>query len=112
MNLNYTMNPQVGELFWLKEDSDVTHPHVVIEFIDDDTAVVVAITTNMKKANMPGNVILDIGEGGLEKQSFVDVSKELTVDRSRLTEYIGKLSIKRIEEIINGIGFIKRSFLK
>jgi mRNA interferase MazF len=60
---------------------------------------------------MPGNLILDIGEGNLQKLSIVEVSKQLTINRSQLKEYIGTLSKKRVEEIINGIGFINRSFL-
>ncbi len=101
---------KLGHIYWLTTEGTIAHPHVIIQ-INDDNVTVCSITTNMKKLNMPGNVLLDVGEGGLEKQSIVEVSKEFTVSNSELKEYIGSLSKKRVKEILNGIGFIYRSFL-
>lgn len=43
------------------------------------------------------------GEANLPKASVVNVSQILTVDKSQLGEYIGTLSSKRVNEILDGI---------
>ena len=65
--------------------------------------VVCALTSNLKRADAPGNVLLEAGEGNLPKQSVVVVSQLFTVDKGQLGEYIGALSRRRIAKIIEGI---------
>ena len=48
------------------------------------TVVVAAITSNLQLADMPGNVQLRKGEGGLARASVVNVSQLRTVDRQQL----------------------------
>jgi mRNA interferase MazF len=111
--MNYEMRKNkpshIGEIFWLKTESDISHPHVVIE-INSDTATVCTITTNKKKFNLPGNVILNPTEGNLEKESIVDVAKVFTVSIDLVGSPIGMLDEKRVKEIIQGISFLKRTF--
>lgn len=99
----------IGDIYWITSNEGISHPQVVIESVGDKLTVV-SITTNMKKIEMPGNVLLDLGEGELEKQSIVEVSKVLSINKSQLKEYIGSLSSNRVNEIKNGIGFIDRSY--
>lgn len=112
-----------GDLFWLTPDDsrgpapDYAHPHVVVQ--DDvfnrsriTTVVVCALTTNLGRASEPGNVLLDIGEGDLPRQSVVVVSQIESVDRSRLRERIGALSQKRVEQILAGLRFQQRAFFR
>lgn len=109
-----TTQPKIklGDIYWLAIESTLLHPHVVIQVGDlPDTFLVCAVTTNMKKANMPGNILLEIGEGNLEKQSIVEVYKTHVVHSEKLINYIGSLSEARVAEILNGIKFINRSFL-
>lgn len=101
---------KIGDIYWIKTNEEISHPQVIIK-IEGKSLVVCGLTTNMKKISMPGNILLDPNEGNLEKQSIVEVSKELNIKSSDLDKYIGSLSSKRVEEILNGIGFIKRSFL-
>jgi mRNA interferase MazF len=111
MELN-TINKKVGDIYWLTSKGEIAHPHVIIHIDNIDGLITLcSITTNMKKLDMPGNVVLNIGEGNLETQSIVEVSKEISLDPSQLDEYIGTLSLERINEIINGINFINKSFL-
>ncbi len=56
------------------------------------TTVVCLITSNLTRANAPGNVLLKKGDAGLPKTCVVNVSQVLTVDKADLAEYIGKLS--------------------
>lgn len=67
------------------------------------TVIVCPLTTNLKRADAPGNVLLGKGEGGLPTQSVVNVSQVFTVDKSQLDEYVGTLSTGRMREILDGI---------
>jgi mRNA interferase MazF len=84
------------------------HPYVVVQ--NDlfnasriGTVVVCAITSNLKRAEAPGNVRLDKGEAGLAKESVVNISQLFTVDKSDLSEKIGTLTSVRILEILDGV---------
>jgi len=69
------------------------------------TVVVCALTTNLKRAALPGNVLLDAGEANLPRPSVVVVSQVSTVEKTRLREYIGALSEQRIQQILAGMRF-------
>jgi mRNA interferase MazF len=110
------MEVNQGDIYWvpLKEPNGLepgyTHPHVVIQ--DDvinhsrvHTVVVCALTTNLKRANDPGNVILEFGEANLPKQSVVVVSQVSSVEKTQLGEYIGSLTPDRIHQIYAGMRF-------
>ena len=72
-----------------------------------NTVVVCALTTNLKRANAPGNVLLEAGEANLPKQSIVVVSQVSTVDKAQLGEYIGSLTEQRINQILAGMQFLQ-----
>ena len=72
------------------------------------TVVLCAITTNMKKVNLPGNILLKAGEANLPKQSIVDVSQVSIVAKIQLGEFIGSLGKQRIDQILVGIEFLQR----
>ena len=106
-----------GDLFWVELGDPVgsepayRHPHVVIQnnlFNRSriNTVVVCALTSNLKRANLPGNVLLDRGEAGLPKRSVVNVSQIFTVDKTQLTEKMGALSSARVDEILAGIDLL------
>jgi len=87
------------------------HPHVVIQnnlFNRSRirTVVVCPLTSSLKRAAAPGNVLLERQEANLPKQSVVNVSQIFTVDRTQLSEYVGTLSSQRVREILNGIGLV------
>ena len=111
-----------GDIYWIQsehiqetETGDYAHPYVVIQ--DDlfnhsriHTTIVCALTTNMKQAHAPGNVLLEAGEATLPRPSAVVVSKLSTVHKSQLGEYIGSLNEQRIQQILAGIRFLQSSF--
>lgn len=112
------MNIQQGDLYWvpIAEPSDgeskIIHPHVVIQadVLNQsriETVVVCALTTNMKRAKAPGNVLLEPGEGNLPKQSIVVVSQVSVVEKNQLGAYIGALSAERIAQILAGMKFLQ-----
>lgn len=103
-----------GDVFWidlgepLGSGPGYLHPHVVIQnnlfnHSRINTVVVCVITSNLKRARAPGNVLLEQGEGNLPKQSVVNVSQIYTVDKQDMIERIGTLSRDRVREILDGI---------
>lgn len=72
------------------------------------TVVLVALTTNRKRANLPGNVLLEAEEANLPRQSVVVVSQVSTVEQAQLGEYIGTLSKERVDQILAGMRFLQR----
>ena len=92
-----------GQVYWLdfgpatgSAPAD-RHPCVVVQ---NDifnrsaiaTSIVCLITSNLSRANAPGNVLLKRGEANLPKASVVNVSQVLTVDKAELVECAGMLS--------------------
>ncbi len=111
-----------GDIYWVRLDSPgesesgIPHPHVVIQDnvlnhsrIPAVTAC--ALTSNIQRVSLPGNVLLEAGEANLPRQSVVEVAKVSTVDKTQLGEYIGTLSERRIEQILAGMRFIQTAFL-
>lgn len=110
-----------GEIYWACPDEDrgniagLAHPHVIVQ---DDifnhsriaTVIICALTTNLKRVTEPGNVMLDLGEGSLSKQSVVVVSQVSSIGKNQLGEYIGRLSDDRVEQILTGMRFQQRAF--
>jgi mRNA interferase MazF len=67
------------------------------------TAVVVAITSQLKYAELPGNVRLRKGEAGLPRASVVNVTQIATVDRDLLGPRLGTLSAARLTQVWSGV---------
>jgi len=106
-----------GDIFWvdLNEPSGSEpgdrHPHVVIQnniFNRSriNTVVVCALTTNLKRAKAPGNVLLNKGESNLPKKSVVNISQVFTVNKSDLSEKIGSLTRERFNQVLEGIQLV------
>lgn len=106
-----------GDVYWVDLGDPVgsapgyRHPHVVIQnnafnHSRINTVVVCALTSNLKRASAPGNVLLDKGEANLPKQSVVNISQVFAVDKSQLEEKIGTLSAKRVEQILSGLNLL------
>jgi len=55
------------------------------------TVIVAVITGNLELADAPGNVLLSARTSGLPRDSVVNVSQLMTLDRSFLTERAGTL---------------------
>jgi mRNA interferase MazF len=70
------------------------------------TVVCVAMTSNLKLANAPGNVLLRAREAGVPRPSVANVSQLMTLDQDSLTERIGTLSHARLDLILSGIDVI------
>jgi len=91
-----------GDIYWVDlgepsgSEPGYSHPHVIVQnnvfnASRINTVIVCALTSNLKRAQAPGNVLLEQGEANLPKQSVVLASQIFTVDKSQLGEFIGKL---------------------
>lgn len=67
------------------------------------TAVCVPLTSNLKWADAPGNVLLKSSATGLDRDSVANVSQLVTVDRATLTERAGKITARKLELVLAGI---------
>ena len=103
-----------GDIYWIDleepagSEPGFRHPHVVIQnnlFNRSriDTVVVCLLTSNLRLAKSPGNVLLENGEGNLQSKAWSTSSQIYTVDKSDLIEWIGTLSEKRVRQILDGV---------
>jgi len=112
-----------GDIFWVAADESKgsipgsPHPHVVVQ--DDvfnhsrvTTVIVCALSSNLKRASEPGSVLLELGEGGLDKQSVVIASQVSSIYKSRLGERIGSLSSQRVDQIVAALHFLQASHFR
>jgi mRNA interferase MazF len=70
------------------------------------TVVCVPLTSNVVWAGAPGNVLLTAKTTGVTKDSVANVSQIITIDRSLLTERVGRLTQKQIAQILHGIDIV------
>jgi len=70
------------------------------------TVVCVALTSNLKWGEAPGNVPLSARATGLPKPSVANVSQLVTLDRTALTERAGLLSASSLELVLAGIDVV------
>jgi len=106
-----------GDIFWIElgvprgSEPGYRHPYVIIQ--NDvfnaskiNTTVGIAITSNLSRSAIPGNVRLKESEANLPKPSIVNVTQLLTIDKNDLKEKIGKVSFSRIREILDGLRLV------
>ena len=103
-----------GQVYWLDFGPAASsapadrHPCVVVQ---NDifnrsaiaTSVVCLITSNLSRANAPGNVLLKKGDANLPKASVVNISQILTVDKAELVDCTGKLSGATVDAVRDGL---------
>ncbi len=67
------------------------------------TVVGVIITSNRRLADAPGNVLLNVGDGGLDRPSVVNVSQVVTVDKLDFKERLGSLATDQVRLVEIGL---------
>jgi mRNA interferase MazF len=103
-----------GEIWWASlppptgSGPGYRHPVVVIqtnEFNESQikTAVGILITSNLRLATAPGNVRCGHDETGLARDSVVNVSQVVTVDRELFTERVGTIPTHLLTQVEEGL---------
>jgi len=67
------------------------------------TVIVVALTSNVRWAAAPGNVLLSSARSGLPKDSVANVSQIVAVDRSILSDCVGHLGEAELSLLLAGV---------
>jgi mRNA interferase MazF len=70
------------------------------------TVVCVPLTTNLRWADAPGNVLLTARMTRLPRDSVANVSQVVTLDRSSVTERVGALSEAKLHLVLAGIDIV------
>jgi mRNA interferase MazF len=106
-----------GEVWWaeLREPSGsepgFRRPVVVVQGDSFNrsriaTVVCVALTSNLRWAEAPGNVLLTSKATGLPKNSVANVSQIVALDRASLTARVGTVPDKKLELVLIGIDIV------
>jgi mRNA interferase MazF len=94
---------QRGEIWWANLPTPVAsepgyrRPVLIIQSDNFNrsrisTVIVAVLTTNIKLAEAPGNLLVKSDETGLPRDSVVNVSQIITVDKSFLTEHVNQVT--------------------
>ncbi len=108
---------QRGEVWWVdlpeprRSEPGCRRPVLVVQADSFNrsriqTAIVAAISSNVELAAAPGNELLPARSVGLPRDSVVNVSQILTLDRSFLTEHAGTLSVRLQRSVDEGLRMV------
>ena len=106
-----------GEIWWASlpaprgSEPGYRRPIVIVqsdEFNESriSTVIVAILTSNLRLAAAPGNFRLDTRETGLSRDSVLNLSQVLTVDKSFLTERVGILSVRNLAAMDAGLKLV------
>jgi mRNA interferase MazF len=71
-----------------------------------NTIIAAVITSNIRLAAAPGNVLLTPNKSKLPKKSVVNVSQIITIDKSFLSEKVHTLSSEIIAQVDEGLKIV------
>ncbi|PKA14312.1 type II toxin-antitoxin system PemK/MazF family toxin [Leptospira haakeii] len=106
-----------GEIWWVDlgipfgSEPGFRRPVLIVQ--DDsfnesniNTVIVISITSNLNLAEAPGNVSLSKKDSNLSKDSVVNVSQTVTLDRERFLNKAGKLRSNKMSEVEEGLKLV------
>lgn len=70
------------------------------------TAVCVPLTTNLRLAAAPGNLLLPSARTGLRRDCVANVSQVITLDRTVLEEPVGTLGSGTVNRLLPGLDIV------
>ena len=106
-----------GDVWWAELDAPsgsgpgFRRPGVIVQadaFNRSRIATIVAITltSNLRLADAPGNVLIPRRDSGLSKDSVANVSQLVTLDRADLTERVGPMSEELLRQVDRGLRLV------
>ncbi len=106
-----------GEIWWanlpasIRSEPGYPHPIVVVQSddfnqTDINTIIGVVITSNIRLAEMPGNVLVRSNKSGLPTDSVANVTQIVTVDQRDLTDFVSLLDERLMSEIDDGMRLV------
>ena len=108
---------ELGEIWWAElpdptaSEPGFRRPVVIVQSNTFNrsrirTIIAVVLTSNLRLAEAPGNVLIAASDSGLPKDSVANVSQVITVDRTFLTERCGRLPGHLIRSIDEGLRLV------
>ncbi len=108
---------QRGEIWWASLPTPTgsgpgfRRPLVIVQSNDFNrsrinTIIAITVTSNLKLAGAPGNILLPAKSTGLPKNSVANISQIITVDKSFFTEKVGKLKAKQMQQLEEGLRLV------
>ena len=67
------------------------------------TVLVAAITSNTALATMPGNVFLPVSASGLPRDSVVNVTALVALNKTDLTDWVGQIPQALMQDVDRGL---------
>ena len=106
-----------GEIWWASmgeprgSEPGFRRPVVIVssnEFNDSyiQTVICATITSNLRLAGAPGNFKITKSKSGLSKESVVNISQIITLDKSFLTEQVSNLNNKQLISLNEGLRLV------
>ena len=106
-----------GELWWASlpsprgSESGFRRPDLIVQSDPFNqsrirTVLVAVVTSSVSLAAAPGNVLLPRRHSRLSKESVVNVSQLLTLDRSYLMERVDRLAAKYMAAVDDGLRMV------
>ena len=106
-----------GEIWWASmgeprgSEPGYNRPVIIVssnEFNQSfiQTVIVVVVTSNLRLVDAPGNFKITKKQSNLNKDSVVNVSQLITLDKTFLTEQVGKLNSKYISYLNEGVRLV------
>jgi mRNA interferase MazF len=108
---------QRGEIWWASLSDPVgsgpgyRRPVLIVQSNEFNrsairTTICAVITSNLRLANAPGNVRLPRRASGLSKDSLVNVSQLITIDKRLLTARIGRVAAETLRSVESGMRLV------
>ena len=106
-----------GEIWWADLPTPVAsepgyrRPVVIIQSDEFNrsrirTVIAAVLTTNLRLAEAPGNILVTTDETGLSQDSVVNVSQVITVDKSFLIEQVGQVRDRTMLLVDQGLRLV------
>ena len=103
-----------GEVWWAElpepaaSEPGYRRPVLIVQSDDFNrsrirTVISVVLTTNLRLAEAPGNVLVSKEDSRLPKDSVANVSQVITLDRTFLTEQVSQVSDRIVVTVENGL---------
>lgn len=103
-----------GEVWWAELPEPVAsepgyrRPILIVQSDDFNrsrirTVISVVLTTNLRLAEAPGNVLLAKEDTALSRDSIANVSQTITLDKTFLTEQVSRVSDRIMMSVENGL---------
>ena len=71
-----------------------------------NTVIAATITSNLRLAQAPGNVRLTKRQSGLKRDSVVNVSQVVTLNKSFLTQRVGRVPASKLRDVDDGLRLV------